>query len=274
MIITTYRRPGLLRDAVTSVLAQTIPNLECIVVDDAGPQAADLPDDGRVRLVRRATNGGTSAARNSGLDAATGRYVTFMDDDDIFEPDRLEMVTPGLDRAPVVICWSRFLDGPAQPNRVLEGDVRDTILDSFVPHVGATTVHRDLAIPFDETLRSAEDVEWWLRLAHAAEVTTETQFGYLIRRHTGPRHMKGATVRIRSHKEVLQRHDAYFATHRRASAFRWKRVGLIALNAGELAQARRAFVRSAVKRPSPRTLWHLTRSLVIRRGPRPRKEQC
>ena len=267
VIIPTWGRPGLLNDAVASVLAQTITDLECIVVDDAGPDPPALPDDGRLRLVRRAVNGGTAAARNSGLEVATGRYVTFMDDDDIFAPDRLAMSLPGFERAHVVSCWSRFLDGPEQPNRVLEGDVRDTILDSLVPHVGATTVRRDLALPFDEALRSAEDVDWWFRMAHTTPVATETQFGYLIRRHSGLRYGKSPAVRIQSRLEILERQRAYFATHRRAAAFQWKRIGLLALKGGEVGCARRALVRSALQSPNPRTLWHLARSLVKRSRP-------
>ena len=164
-------------------------------------------------------------------------------------------------------CWSRFLDGPEQPNRVLEGDVRDTILDSFVPHVGATTIRRDLALPFDETLRSAEDVDWWLRMAHTTPVATETQFGYFIRRHSGLRYGKSPAVRIQSRLEILERQRAYFATHRRAAAFQWKRIGLLALKGGEVGCARRALVRSALQSPNPRTLWHLARSLVKRSRP-------
>ena len=257
----TFRRAGLLGDAVASVLAQTVSDLECVVVDDAGGGVVGLPDDPRVRVIVRTHNGGTAASRNTGVDAARGRYVTFLDDDDLLTPDRLEIASEGLQRAPVAICWTRFLDGPLRPGRVLEGDVRDTILDSFVPHTAAVVVDRTRFVPFLEDLRSAEDVEWWLRLAHVAEVSTVRRCGHLYRRHDGPRYLKEADERVRGHVAMIELHAAYFAAHPSAAAFRWKRVGLLALQAGDGATARMAFRRSIRAQPSVRTARHLLRAM-------------
>ncbi|BAL92265.1 putative glycosyltransferase [Actinoplanes missouriensis 431] len=95
-IVTTYR-PGLpLLTAVRSLVAQSWTNHEILVVDDgSGPghdavldRAAAL--DPRVRVLRMPQNGGTYLARNAGLDAATGTFVTFQDSDDWSHPLRLE----------------------------------------------------------------------------------------------------------------------------------------------------------------------------------------
>lgn len=95
-IVTTYRPgPGLLT-AVRSLVAQSWTNHEILVVDDGSPahfdavlrQAAAL--DPRVRLIRMPINGGTYVARNAGLGAATGVFVTFQDSDDFSHPCRLE----------------------------------------------------------------------------------------------------------------------------------------------------------------------------------------
>jgi glycosyltransferase involved in cell wall biosynthesis len=261
VIVTTYQRPSLVIEAVQSVLAQTVPELECIVVDDASPDRPQLPNDDRLRLIRREVNGGTAASRNTGLAAATGSFVTFLDDDDLFTSDRLELVEDALQRNPIVLCWARFLDGPASPGRMLEGDVGDSILDSLVPHVGTTTVRRDLALAFDERLRAGEDVDWWLRMAQTCPVTTVPRHGYLSRRHPGPRHLKEFSDKASSHMRILEWHSEYFASHPSAAAFRWKRVGLLAEKSGDLGAARRAFARSVRYRPHPRTLWHLARSM-------------
>jgi hypothetical protein len=96
VVVTSYRPgPGLLT-AVRSIAAQSWPDLEIIVVDDASPpehdavlaEARDL--DPRVRLVRLTENGGTYAARNAGVAAAHGEYVTFQDSDDWSHPRRIE----------------------------------------------------------------------------------------------------------------------------------------------------------------------------------------
>src|SRR3954464_14214558 len=89
VIIPTYGRPKFLSEAVASVLAQTCADFECIVVDDAGPELATLPNDARIRVIRRDENGGPPAARNTGIDAARGTYVAFLDDDDVWLPTRL-----------------------------------------------------------------------------------------------------------------------------------------------------------------------------------------
>jgi glycosyltransferase involved in cell wall biosynthesis len=109
IIVPAYGRPQLLAEALGSVLAQTIQDFECIVVDDASPSPVDVPDDPRIRLVRREMNGGLPAARNTGLQHASGRYVVFLDDDDLFTPERLSLGLDVLDQSPLSICWARWI---------------------------------------------------------------------------------------------------------------------------------------------------------------------
>jgi hypothetical protein len=97
VLMTTYRpEPAPLRAAVESVLAQSWTNLELLLLDDASPdehvpvleEIADL--DPRIRLIRLPENGGTYRARNAGLRAAAGEFVTNHDDDDWSHPRRIE----------------------------------------------------------------------------------------------------------------------------------------------------------------------------------------
>ena len=99
-----------LREAVDSVLPQVYENWELLLIDD-GSTATDLlgalpgvaARDGRIRLVRLESHQGISAALNTGLDLANGEWVTFLDHDDVLEPDalfqnvRLLQENPGLD---------------------------------------------------------------------------------------------------------------------------------------------------------------------------------
>lgn len=96
--ITHYQRIGKLREALRSVLAQTYPRIEIIVVDDGSPDAEVQAELDRLepelhrhggRLIRR-ENGYLGAARNSGAAAARGRYVCFLDDDDLALPDMVQ----------------------------------------------------------------------------------------------------------------------------------------------------------------------------------------
>jgi hypothetical protein len=95
-IVTTFRPDEALLTAVRSLVAQTWTNHEILVVDDASPPGHDgvlraaAALDPRVRVIRMVANGGTYVARNAGLDAATGDFVTFQDSDDWSHPTRLE----------------------------------------------------------------------------------------------------------------------------------------------------------------------------------------
>ena len=259
IVVPTYGRPEYLGECLASILQQTVEDFEVIVVDDASPEPVELPvEDARVRLLRRDTNGGPAAARNTGMAAATGTYLGFCDDDDLCAPQRLQLAAEGLERAPVACCFNRYLDMPAGRPVAVEGDVADTILDDMAPHLGRTALRSELAPPFDERFDAAEDIEWWLRLAKTdgVTVTTVRRIGYLVRRHEGERTRTGLASRVRSRELLLREHADYFATHRRARAFAWKRIGLMSATYGDRARARRAFARSFLARPDPTTLGH------------------
>jgi glycosyltransferase involved in cell wall biosynthesis len=265
VVIPTYGRPALLGDALASVLGQTVDDFECLVVDDGSHEPPPLPADPRVRMVRRPTNGGPAAARNTGIAAATGRYVAFLDDDDVWAPERLTYAIAAHERAPVAICWQTTLGSRAKPaGRVLEGDVRDTILDSTIPHMGATSIERAAAPPFDEHYGTSEDVEWWLRVAQQLRVATTTAVGLCYRVHDGPR--ERTAFDHRDGQRLLDEHADWFARHPRAKAFRMKRMGLSALRVNDRRLARRCFAASLRLDPDARTAWHAVRALVPARG--------
>src|SRR5262245_44206142 len=93
VILPTYNRSHSLPAAIASVLMQSHTDLEVIVVDDASTEDIEalvrsIGDD-RVRYVRRNSNGGAAAARNTGLAEARGSYIGFQDSDDLWLPDKL-----------------------------------------------------------------------------------------------------------------------------------------------------------------------------------------
>jgi glycosyltransferase involved in cell wall biosynthesis len=262
VIVPTIDRPQLLSEAIESVLAQTVPDFEVIVVDSGCAVPPSLPDDERVRGVRLDENAGPAAARNAGVAAARGRYVCFLDDDDLYTPERLAIAATGLASAPVAVCWSRFVGQDVGTVRDLDGDVGDRILDGPTPSLGATAVRREALLPFDERWHAVEDVEWWLRTAQHTPVATVPEVGYLVRRHGGPRNRNDLPARLVENEAFIEAQADYLAAHRAARAFRLKRIGLIALAVGDRAHARSAFVRSLRARPRPETAWHLVRSAV------------
>jgi hypothetical protein len=143
-----------------------------------------------------------------------------------------------------------------------QGDVSGTILDRLTPHLGQTLVRRDVIQYFDEDFTGAEDVDWWLRSCRVAPVTTAPVVGMRYRRHNGVRNNNGTLSRVEGSQHLLEVHAEYYSAHPRAAAFRWKRIGLLAETLGDSSLARRALLRSARLRPTPRTLWHLVRQIT------------
>ena len=93
VIIPTFNRASVVGRAIRSVLRQTFPNWELLVVDDASTDGTEREvrsySDKRVKYIRHTQNRRISAARNTGIRAAQGGYVSFLDDDDEWLPEKL-----------------------------------------------------------------------------------------------------------------------------------------------------------------------------------------
>lgn len=104
IILPTYGVESYIAQALTCLRNQTYFDFEVLVVDDASPDqsvaiAQRFADqDERIRIIHHTDNQGLSAARNSGISFAKGRYITFFDPDDTYEPQLLEKVAESLDR--------------------------------------------------------------------------------------------------------------------------------------------------------------------------------
>lgn len=131
-IIVPVYKSGLLRRCVDSLLAQTYPAVEILLVDDESPDGAGkicdeyAEKDSRVRVIHR-RNGGISAARNTGLDACRGDVIYFSDDDDFSEPSMVEdsMKLMEKEEADLVIFYAQESFGSAK------GEVFDWHMGAF-----------------------------------------------------------------------------------------------------------------------------------------------
>ncbi|WP_336338317.1 glycosyltransferase family 2 protein [Haloarcula brevis] len=101
VVIPAYERGDVVGRAVDSALAQTVSDIEVVVVDDGSDDdtaaVAEAYDDERVRVLTHGTNRGVSAARNTGVEVAAGEYVAFLDSDDEWLPRKLERQLASLD---------------------------------------------------------------------------------------------------------------------------------------------------------------------------------
>ncbi len=128
VVMLTYNRESLVASAIKSILSQSLRDFEFIIVDNGSTDKSGMiaeefaKQDGRIKVVHiQKSNIGTG--RNTGLDIAEGNYITFIDDDDIAEPDMLEFLYRLAEdnSADISICGSsKEVDGKLLPNYVFK----------------------------------------------------------------------------------------------------------------------------------------------------------
>lgn len=214
VIIPTYNRAALLDDALESVIAQTYGNWECIVVDDGSTDATKEVVGrygDRVHYYWQ-ENAGSSAARNHGIEKASGEQFLFLDSDDLLCPDALEVLSDGLRRHPDAgISYGGFAivlpDGQRVGRRhvgvpVLSSETDEegvtyglsaagTLLTEVLQHdvmlMGNTLIRRsgvEAIGGFDPSLPHREHWDFALRLADRGEVFVPVNTRILLhRRH-------------------------------------------------------------------------------------------
>lgn len=182
VIIPTYNRAGYIVETLRSVFAQTFTDYEVIVVDDGSTDdTADVlkPFLDRITYIRK-ENGGQGSARNAGIRLAKGEYIAFLDSDDLWLPEKLDVQVKYLDEHPeMVLVFTDaviFFEDAGSHKKM--GEIRFSGRDvsferlfrmNFIPNL--TTMVRkscfDLVGLFNESrdLIGGEDYEMWLRIA-------------------------------------------------------------------------------------------------------------
>jgi glycosyltransferase involved in cell wall biosynthesis len=196
VVIPAFNAERFIRDAVESVINQTYPAHECIVVDDgstdATPQIVESYDD--VRLIRQ-PNRGVSAARNRGAAAASGDAVAFLDADDVCMPERLDRQVSALAAdASVCLCAALLVDEDLDPIRVLRTapvPTRASLLlqEGTLSGVSSSAVLSKRAFDavdgFDERLSTSADWDFLFRALSIGPATYVDEPLFMYRSHPG-----------------------------------------------------------------------------------------
>lgn len=178
VIIPTYNRGWILKEAIDSVLAQDYEDFELFVVDDgsADNTTGILASYGNDIRVLFQENKGVSAARNRGIAEASGQYIAFLDSDDLWLPRKLSTQVDFFNQMPdAMICqteevWVRngIRVNPKKRHKKPSGMIFEPSLELCLVSPSAVMIRRSLfdrVGEFDITLPACEDYDLWLRIS-------------------------------------------------------------------------------------------------------------
>jgi glycosyltransferase involved in cell wall biosynthesis len=230
IIIPTHDRPELLERAVESALAQTVRDIQVVVVDDgsAEPVRFERPDP-RLLVLRNPQALGASAARNLGLKVAAGRWVTFTDDDDELLPDMVQVSLEAAERStlPGPVAVLSGVDVVDAHGRSLETRQATTVARQAPPYRQApddgfaqdantlfapTEVLRSMG-GWDETIKGWEMDDLLIRLVQHCSIQAAPQVTYRRYRHGELRKSGGAALAPDGGRLVLRKHRRFYQAH-------------------------------------------------------------
>jgi len=175
-----YNGEKTIKETVESVLNQTIKDLELIIINDGSQDSTlkivSLIQDSRIKVFSY-PNAGSSASRNRGISRASGEYISFIDADDLWTPDKLEeqlKALQGNPEAAVAYSWTDCIDESGKflgkgSYFSFSGDVYANLLLTNFVDSGSNVLIRSEALKkigyFDEYRHFSEDWDMWLRLA-------------------------------------------------------------------------------------------------------------
>lgn len=194
VVISAYNRPDYLIESLMSVLNQTAPILEIIIVDDCSPTPLQKVLDGfpntNIQYIKSEKNFGANHSRNVGLEHATGDWVAFLDDDDVWLPNKIESQILMLNSSPDSIgglCSYKYLNDDTDRLSVpRESEIDLEKLKVTNPYCGTSgfIVKRDVLLKaqFDEELPCGQDWDMLIRLCLIGKVLYNTSPLFLYRR--------------------------------------------------------------------------------------------
>ena len=260
VIVPTRNRARYLRRALDSICAQRLPAKEIIVVDDASSDNTEATvanyNSSRIRYLRCPKQRGAGHARNMGIDVAKGRYLAFLDDDDLWMPDKLALQVEHLQRCKEqvgMVCCAYRIISEISGTKVKTWVPPKTPMDAvyFLRTTGFMTTiplirSHCFAITggFDEQLTGSQDRDMWVRIADAFGVAAIPQIlaehrihGSQITTNLPAKAAASALMLIKYYKRLSQ-HGTLLPRH-------LKRTALLHCAAG-LTEAGRTYLREAI----------------------------
>lgn len=264
IIIPTYNRSSFLRRAITSILNQTFDDFELIIVDDCSIDdteqvVADM-NDGRIRYMKLESNIGAAAARNIGIKSARGRYISFLDSDDEYVHNKLEIQVRELDKSSadvgVIYCGYSIHYEPDIIHGVVSPIYKGNLFDILLKRncIGSPTplIKKecfDACGLFDEYLPSCQDWDMWLR------ISTKYDFDFvnepLAKAHNhGNQISTNIESKILSREKLLEKYKLYIVKEPKTASYLYQRLGFLHLLKHNSKRGRKYYLKSIVANPT------------------------
>jgi glycosyltransferase involved in cell wall biosynthesis len=281
VVVPTWNRLALLKEAIASVIAQTYSRWELIVVDDGSSDGTrdyiERIGDGRIRVVPCPHGGNIGRLRNIGAAAGSGELIAFLDSDDLWLPRKLESQIRALAASPAGWCYTRYdlVDFEGKPAAMRAGEfrpisgsiLRELLTSEASVAMPSLVVRRTLFQElggFYEDPKSREDLDFYLRLAARSEAIALPELLVRVREHAGRTttsfpdpHERSAVVYEKFLTRGPEPELALLA--RRVFAGHLADAGTERLSAGEIGRAARFFAHA---RRNGDSAGHLIRALA------------
>jgi glycosyltransferase involved in cell wall biosynthesis len=181
IITPTYNCASFIEETIRSVLAQSYPNWEMIIVDDASTDATqsivESFADERIRYFRNPTNSGAAYSRNLALRQAKGRWIAFLDSDDIWTPDKLTKQIRFMEENHYNFTYTKYseIDEQSEDLGIYVTGPKHISKRGMYNYcwLGCLTVMYDASvvglIQIADTMRPCDDYALWLKVIHKAD---------------------------------------------------------------------------------------------------------
>jgi len=219
VIITTYNRHHLLKEAIKSVLSQNFKNFELIIVDDFSlnnpEEIVKSFKDGRIVYIRHKANRGIATTRNTGIKIAQGKYIISLDDDDLMAPWALEglfdKIKDSRKNIGGIYGWSWWTHKNGKTLKFVDFQKKGKIFDDIFRNQIFTNILLKKEVfgnigLYDESLKSNEDHDFYLRLAKKYELDFVSKILFIIRVQENEHLSELSFSHMKSHQMVMQRY--------------------------------------------------------------------
>jgi len=267
IIVPTYNRGYMVGRAIQSILNQTYEDFEILIVDDTSTdntsEIVQSISSKKIAYIRHERNKGPAATRNTGIMAAKGEYIAFLDSDDEWLPEKLEKQMKAFRNASpqVGIVYTgliqvegnnkTYIPPPYTANR--EGNIHYSLfVDPLIVYPSTAVIRRECLSKvgmFDECFHISEDRELWIRISKYYDIKLIDE--PLVIHNFMPDHLtatKPASC-TRGLEMILEKHFEDIRKDRRTLARFYVNLGASLCSEGKLSEGRGYFFKAAIANP-------------------------